>query len=101
MRKNNLVIVQVTRRGGCVHGAQIVRVPSQEVLGDFHGHHGDLVAVQERLRLQLEDLYPTALRMAVYHPGRREEPYLSSSQLGLGGGGGARVHWKRGGGDGC
>ena len=28
------------------------------------------------LRSQSEDLYPTALRMAVYHLGRREEPYL-------------------------
>ena len=72
----NLVFVEVPRRGGWIRGAQIVRVPSQEVLGAFHGHHGDLVAMEQHLRSRLEDLYPTALRMAVYHPGRREEPYL-------------------------
>ena len=32
--------------------------------------------MEQHLRLQLEDLYPVALRMAVYHLGRREEPYL-------------------------
>ena len=32
--------------------------------------------MEQHLRSQLEDLYPTALRMAVYHLGRREEPYL-------------------------
>ena len=76
MLKYNLVIVEVPRRGGWIPGAQIVRVLSQGVLGAFHGHHGDLVAVEQHLRSQLEDLYPTALRMAVYHLGRREEPYL-------------------------
>ena len=74
MLKYNLVIVEVPRRGGWIPGAQIVRVLSQGVLGAFHGHHGDLVAVEQHLRSQLEDLYPTALRMAVYHLGRREEP---------------------------
>ena len=76
MLKYNLVIVEVPRRGGWIPGAQIVRVLSQGVLGAFHGHHGDLVAVAQHLRSQVEDLYPTALRMAVYHLGRREEPYL-------------------------
>ena len=76
MLKYNLVIVEVPRRGGWIPGAQIVRVLSQGVLGAFHGHHGDLVAVEQHLRSQLEDLYPTALRMAMYHLGRREEPYL-------------------------
>ena len=61
MLKYNLVIVEVPRRGGWIRGAQIVRVLSQEVLGAFHGHHGDLVVVKQRLRLQLEYLYPTAL----------------------------------------
>ena len=76
MLKYNLVIFEVPRRGGWIPGAQIVRVLSQGVLGAFHGHHGDLVAVEQHLRSQLEDLYPTALRMAMYHLGRREEPYL-------------------------
>ena len=74
--KYNLVIVELPRRGGWNLGLQIVRVLSQGVLGAFHGHHGDLVAVEEHLRSQLEDLHPTALRMAVYHLRRREEPYL-------------------------
>ena len=76
MLKYNLVIVELPRRGGWIPGVQIVRVLSQGVLGAFHGHHGDLVAVEQHLRSQLEDLYPTALRMAVYHLGRREDPYL-------------------------
>ena len=76
MLKYNLVLVEVRWRGGWFLGAQIVSVLSQRVLGAFHGHHGNLVAVEHQLRLQLEDLYPTALRMAVYHLGRREEPYL-------------------------
>ena len=50
-----------------------VRVLSQ---GVFHGPDGDLVAVEQHLPPQLEDLYPTALRMAVYHLGRREEVCL-------------------------
>ena len=74
MLKYNFVIVEVARRGGWILGAQIVRVMSQRVLGAFH--HGDLVAVEQHLRSQLEDLHPTALRMAVYHLRRREEPYL-------------------------
>ena len=76
MLRYNLVIVEVPRRGGWIPGAQIVRVLSQGVLGAFHGHHGDLVAVEQHLRSQLEDLYPIALRMAVYHLGRREKLYL-------------------------
>ena len=76
MLKYNPVIVEVPRRGGWIPGAQIVRVLSQGALGAFHGHHGDLFAVEQHLRSQLEDLYPTALRMAVYHLGCREEPYL-------------------------
>ena len=47
MLKYNLVIVEVPRRGEWIHGAQIVRVLSQGVLGAFHGHHGDLVAVEQ------------------------------------------------------
>ena len=43
--KCNLVIVKVPQRGGWIPGAQIVRVRSQGVLGNFNGHHGDLVAV--------------------------------------------------------
>ena len=39
-------------------------------------HSGDSFVVEQRLRSQLEDLYPTALRMAVYHLGRKEDPYL-------------------------
>ena len=69
MLKYNLVIVEVPQRGGWIPGAQIVRVLSQGVLGAFHGHHGDLVNVEQHLRLQLEYLYPTALRMVVYHLG--------------------------------
>ena len=76
MLKYNLVIVEVPRRGGWILGAQMVRLLSQWVLGACHGHHGDLVAVQQHLRSQLEDLYPTLLRMVVYHLGRKEEPYL-------------------------
>ena len=76
MLKYNLVIVEVPRRGGWIPNAQIVHVLSQGVLGAIHGHHGDLVAVEQHLCSQLEDLYPTALGMAVYHLGRREEPYL-------------------------
>ena len=76
MLRYNLVIVEVPRRGGWILGAQIVRVLSQGVLGAFHGHHGDVVAMEQHLRSQLEDLYPTALRMALYHLGHREEPYL-------------------------
>ena len=76
MLKYKLVIVEVPRRGGWILGAQIVCVLSQGVPGAFHGHHGDLVAVEQHLRSQLEDLYPTPLHMAVYHLGRREEPYL-------------------------
>ena len=41
---------------------------------DFRLIH--IPAVEQHLRSQLEDLYPTALHMAVYHVGRREEPYL-------------------------
>ena len=74
--KYNLVVVEVPWRGGCSSSAQIVRVLCQGVLGAFHGHHGDVVAVQQHLCLQLEDLYPTALCMAVCHLGSREEPYL-------------------------
>ena len=72
----NLVIIEVPRRGGWIPGAQIVRVLSQGVLGAFHGHHGDLVSVEQHLRSPLEDLCPTALRIAVYHLGRTEKPYL-------------------------
>ena len=77
----NLFIVEVHRRGGWIPGAQIVHVLSQGVLGAFHGQHGDLVAVEQHFLSQLEDLYPTALRMAVCHVGHREEPYCLSSQL--------------------
>ena len=76
MLRYNLVIVEIARGGGLILRAQIVRVLSQGVLGAFHGHHGDSVAVEQHLRSQLEDLYPIALRMAVYNLGRREEPYL-------------------------
>ena len=72
----NLVIVEVPRRGGWNPSAQIVRVLSPGVLGAFHGHHGDLVAMEQHLCSQLEDLYPIALRTAVYHRGRRKVPYL-------------------------
>ena len=72
----NLVIVEVPRRGGWIIGAQIVRVLSQGVLGAFHGHHGDLLAMEQHLRSQLEDFCPNGLRMVVYHLGRREELYL-------------------------
>ena len=50
MLRYNLVIVEVPRTGGWIPGAQIVRVPSQAVLGAFHGYHGDLVAVEQHLR---------------------------------------------------
>ena len=76
MLRYHPVIVEVPRRGRWIPGAHIVRVLSQGVLGAFHGHHGDLVAVEQHLRSQLEDLYPIVLRMAVYHLGRTEEPYL-------------------------
>ena len=76
MLNYNLIIVAVPRQRGWIPGAQMVRVLSQGVFGAFHGHHGDLVVVEQHLHSQLEDLYPTALRMAVYHLGRREEPYL-------------------------
>ena len=75
MLRYNLVIVEVPQRGRWIPGAQLVRVLSLGVLGAFHGHHGDLVAVEQHLRSQLEALYPTALRMVVYHLGQREEPY--------------------------
>ena len=73
MLRYNLVIVELPRRGWWILGAQIVRVLSQGVLRAFRGHHGDLVAVERHFRLQLEDLHPTALRMTVYHLGRRGE----------------------------
>ena len=76
MPKYNLVIVEVHRRGGWSPGAQIVLVLSHRVLGAFHGDRGNLVAVEQKFRLQSEDLYPIALRMAVYYLRRREEPYL-------------------------
>ena len=76
MLKYNLVIVDVPRRGGWIPGAQIMRVLYQGVLGAFHGQTGDLVTEEQHLGLQLEDLYPTALCMAFYRLGRREEPYL-------------------------
>ena len=76
MLRYTVVIVEVPRQGGWIPRAQIVCVLFQGVLGAFHGHHGDLVAVEQHLRSQLEDLYRTALRMVVYHQGRREEPYL-------------------------
>ena len=76
MPKYNLVDVEVPRREGLIRGAQIVRVLSQWVLGAFHGHTGDWVTVETQLRARLEELYPTALCMAVYQPGRREEMYL-------------------------
>ena len=76
MLRYNLVIVEVPRRGGWILGAQIVCVLSQGVLGALHGRHGDLVALEQHLRSQLVDLYPKAVRMAVYHLGRKEEPYL-------------------------
>ena len=44
-------------------------VLSQGVLGAFLGHHVDLVAVERHLHSQLEDSYPTALHMALYHDG--------------------------------
>ena len=77
----NLIIVEVPRRGGWKPVARIMCVLSQGVLGAFHGHHGDLVTVEQHLRSQREDLYPTALRMAGYHLGRREEPYLFTLKL--------------------
>ena len=67
MLRYNLVIVEIPRRRGCILGAQIVRELSEGVLGAFHGHHGDLVAVEQQLRSQLQDFYPTTLLMAVYH----------------------------------
>ena len=76
MLRYNLVIVEVPRQGGCIPGAQIVRVSSQGVLGAFHGHHGDLVAVEQNLCSQLQHFYPTPLHMAVYNLGHREELYL-------------------------
>ena len=76
MLKYNLVMVEVPRRRGWIPGAHMVCVLSQGVLGAFHGHHVDLVTVEQHLRWQLEDLYPIALRMAIYHLGRTEEPYL-------------------------
>ena len=72
MLKYNLVILEVSWRGGRISCAQIVRLLSQGVLGAFHGHLGDFVAVEQHLRSQREHLYPTTLRMAVYHLGRRE-----------------------------
>ena len=75
MLRYNLVIVGVPRRGGWICGAQILQVLSQGVFADFHGHHGDS-AVEQQLRSQWEDLHPTPLRMAVYHLGPGEEPYL-------------------------
>ena len=57
----------------CAHG---VCVLSQGVLGAFHGHHADLVSVEQHLRSQLEELYPTAFSVGVYHLGRRDRPYL-------------------------
>ena len=53
-----------------------MRILSQGVLGASDAHHGDLIAAEQHLRSQLEDLYPTALCMAVCHLGRREEPDL-------------------------
>ena len=53
-----------------------MRVLSQGVLDAFQGLRGDLVAVEQHLRWQLEDFYPTALRMTVYHLGRKEELYF-------------------------
>ena len=76
MLRYNLVIVDALRGGGWIPGAQIVCVLSQGVLGAFHGHRGDWVAMQQHLRSHLDDLYPIALRMAVDHLGRREEPHL-------------------------
>ena len=76
MLRYNLVIVEVPQRGWWIPVAQIVCLLSQGVLGAFHGHQWDLVAVEQHLRLQLEDLYPLALRMAISHLGRREEPYF-------------------------
>ena len=68
---------------------QIMRVLSEGVLGAFHGHHGDLVAVEQHLGSQLEDLYSAALRMAVYHLGHSEEAYLfAQSTLLL-----VKTHW--------
>ena len=83
MLKYNLVIVEVPRRGGWIPSAQIVRVLSQGVLGSFYGHHGDLVAVEQHICLQLEDLYPPAWRMAFYHLGRRAQPYFSEQSTSL------------------
>ena len=76
MLRSNLAIVEVRRRGGWIRGAQIVCVLSQGVLGAFHGHHGDLVNVEQHLCSQLQELYPIALRMAVYHLRCTQEPYL-------------------------
>ena len=76
MLKYNIVNVNLLWQGGSTRGAQVVRVLSQGVLGAFPGVHGDLVAVQQHLCSQLEDSYPTTLRMVVYHLGRREELYL-------------------------
>ena len=76
MLRYNIVIVEVPRRGGWILRAHIVRVLCQGVLGAFHGHHWDFVVVEQHLHCQLEDLYPTTSRMAVYHLAHREEPYL-------------------------
>ena len=72
----NLVIIEVHRRGGWIAGSQIVRVLSQGVHRGFHVHTEDLVAVDQHLRSQQEDLHPSGLRMVVYHLGRREETDL-------------------------
>ena len=76
VRKYNFVIVAVPRRAGWIPGVEIVHVLSQRVTGTFHGHTGDWVAMEQHLRLLLKDLYPTSLRMAIYHVGHKQEPYL-------------------------
>ena len=50
MPRYYLVVLEVPRQRGWILDAQIVRVLPQGVLGAFHGHHGDLVAVEQRLR---------------------------------------------------
>ena len=56
MLKYNLVVVQVPQRRGCIPGGQVVHVLSQGMLGAFHCLTGDLVAVEQHLRTQVEDL---------------------------------------------
>ena len=74
--KYNLVIVEVARRGGWIRGAQISACAVSMGTWRLSWTPEGFGRCGRTFPFAIGISYPTALRMAVYHLGRREEPYL-------------------------